>query len=62
MIMKYLNELDFQCSTVTHHYQYSSPLNFNISSEVMITWKIDGVVYKLKPKLFWEVCITKVFV
>ena len=47
-----LIELDLWCSTVTYQLALTSISDFSLPSEVATMQQTDGVVYKLKPRLF----------
>ncbi len=47
-------ELNSQYSIVTHQSVLTFILDFFFSSEVATMWQSDGIVYKLKPRLFYK--------
>ena len=54
-------ELYPQCSLMIQHLSELTSLELYSTSKVMILQQTNGTVYKLKPRLFWEVYITMYF-
>jgi len=43
----------------THQSVLTPTQTFSPSSEITTTWLVGSTTHKLRPRLFWKVCITE---